>query len=178
MVSLCHPHKKPRRHRDAPRHTQQAYLPCVTGAFSRPRLASAAGRFSCSRRRSHTERLQHRGIGVSPGASPGDAQKALLTNETFMALYAGLQLGLPLSSVSTCVRLLEEVILPDLGRENITLIPLGPKPHALTSMLLSRIHARHVSCLRVSGTRVPLVDVKATGKLVATRVTFGPHPAH
>jgi hypothetical protein len=80
-------------------------------------------------------------------------------------------LELPLASVEACYRHLAETIAPHRPDGEITLVPMGPKPHVLASILVA-MRFPEVACLRVSGAPDPL-DVKATGELVATRVIIG-----
>lgn len=78
-------------------------------------------------------------------------------------------LELPLASIETCYRYLAETIAPHRPDGEITLVPMGPKPHVLASILVA-MRFQEVACLRVSGVPDPL-DVKPTGEIVATRVT-------
>jgi hypothetical protein len=114
---------------------------------------------------------------ASPGASPGDEQTALTANERLLSSIARGKLGLPIRSVSSTVRQLRELVAPALGVDNIMVVPLGPKPHALAAMLLSRMHPRDIACLRVRGSRSEVVNVQATGELVITRVHMAPKSA-
>ena len=76
-------------------------------------------------------------------------------------------LEMPLFSVEACYRNLAETIAPHRPDGEITLIPMGPKPHVLASILVS-MRFPEVACLRVSG--APAVDVESTGDLTVTRV--------
>lgn len=77
-------------------------------------------------------------------------------------------LELPITSIEKCYRALAEVIAPHRPDGEITLVPMGPKPHVLASILLA-MRFQEVACLRVSGTP-DRKDVKPTGDIVATRV--------
>ena len=75
---------------------------------------------------------------------------------------------LPLSSVETCYRHLAGIIAPHRPDGEITLIPMGPKPHVLASILVA-MRFQEVACLRVSG-EPECWEVKPTGEIVVTRV--------
>ena len=77
-------------------------------------------------------------------------------------------LALPLTSVEACYRHLAETIAPHRPDGEITLVPMGPKPHILASILLA-MRFPQVACLRISGAPYP-IDVKPTGEIAATRV--------
>lgn len=78
-------------------------------------------------------------------------------------------LEFPLRSVETSYRYLSELITPYRERDDITLVPMGPKPHVLASMLLS-MRFPGVACLRISAERARPEKVEATGEIVGTRV--------
>jgi hypothetical protein len=80
-------------------------------------------------------------------------------------------LELPLRSVETSYRYLSELITPYRLKDTITLVPMGPKPHVLASILVS-MRFPEVSCMRVSAKRERPEKVAPTGELVATRVTI------
>lgn len=83
-------------------------------------------------------------------------------------------LELPMASVEKCYRLLAETIAPHRPDGEITLVPMGPKPHVLASILVA-MRFQEVACLRVSGAPAP-IDVKSTGDIVATRVVVRGEP--
>jgi hypothetical protein len=80
-------------------------------------------------------------------------------------------LELPLGNVERSYGSLVEVVTPHLPELDITLVPMGPKPHVLAAVLLA-MRFEEVACLRVSGKRSAPEAVDATGKIVATRVEF------
>ncbi len=106
-------------------------------------------------------------------ASPGSSEeyvtktkeynKELINNPKTKAL-----LDLPLASVEASYRSLAEVIAPHRPDGEITLIPMGPKPHVLASILVA-MRFPEVACLRVASTS-SRVNVTATGDIVVTRV--------
>ena len=109
-------------------------------------------------------------------ASPGSTEeyvrktkeinKELISNPKTASL-----LELPLGSIESCYRQLAETIAPYRQDGEITLVPMGPKPHVLASILVA-MKFPEVACLRVSGSPLPQ-DVNATGDLVTTRVIIG-----
>jgi hypothetical protein len=106
---------------------------------------------------------------ASPGASADYVErtkklnKELINNPKTKAL-----LDLPLASVESSYRNLAEVIAPHRPDGEITLIPMGPKPHVLASILVA-MRFPEVACLRIASTS-GRVDVRATGDIVVTRV--------
>lgn len=106
---------------------------------------------------------------ASPGASAEyiertkELNKELINNQKTKAL-----LDLPLASVEASYRSLAEVIARHRPDGEITLIPMGPKPHVLASILVA-MRFPEVACLRVASTS-SRVDVTATGDIVVTRV--------
>ena len=80
---------------------------------------------------------------------------------------------LPLFSVEITFLKLAEVISPYLNGEDITFVPMGPKPHVLAAILLA-IHFKQITCLHVNGSALDPSDVIASGKTVSTRLLFKP----
>lgn len=78
---------------------------------------------------------------------------------------------LPLTSVEVSFTHLAELAAAHRNGADVCLVPMGPKPHALASMLVS-LRFGDVGCLRVSGERSPLLPIEADGQLVTTRVEF------
>ena len=106
---------------------------------------------------------------AAPGSSEGYVEKARQINKDLINDHrTRAVLELPLASVERCYRLLAETIAPHRPDGEITLVPMGPKPHVLASILVA-MRFQEVACLRVSGAPAS-VDVKPTGEKVATRV--------
>jgi len=74
----------------------------------------------------------------------------------------------PLESLETAYRQLAETVAPHRPDGEITLVPMGPKPQVLASILVA-MRFQEVACLRVGHSREAL-DVIATGDTIATRV--------
>lgn len=80
-------------------------------------------------------------------------------------------LELPIFSVESTYSHLAELIISHISDANISIIPMGPKPHILASILLS-IRFQDLICLRVSGVRSNYERVGTTGQIVYTKVQF------
>ncbi len=106
----------------------------------------------------------------SPGASPEYAARVLSSND-FLIQHSDAVIEVPLSSVETAVRYLAELVLPHRPHSEVVLIPMGPKPHVLASILLS-MRFGDICCLRVSARRERPEAVRAAGEILATRVVF------
>lgn len=112
-------------------------------------------------------------------ASRGSSEEYISkTRENNKELISNLKtkevLELPLASVENCYRHLAETIAPYRQDGEITLVPMGPKPHVLASILVA-MRFQEVACLRVSGAPAPQ-DVKPTGDIVATRIIVRGEP--
>lgn len=106
---------------------------------------------------------------ASPGTSDADVAKIRSYNKDLIEGHnTKAILELPLSSVETCYRSLAETIAPHRPDGEITLIPMGPKPHVLASILIA-MRFQEVACLRVTST-ADTADVKPIGDVVTTRV--------
>lgn len=106
---------------------------------------------------------------ASPGSTEEYVAKTREINKVLISNYKTKPvLELPLASVEMCYRHLAEIIAPHRPDGEITLIPMGPKPHVLASILVA-MRFPEVACFRVSGAPDPL-DVKPTGDIVVTRV--------
>jgi len=105
---------------------------------------------------------------ASPGSTKEYVEKTMEVNKDLINSHkTKALLKLPLASIEACYRQLAEIIAPHRLDGEITLVPMGPKPHVLASILVA-IRFKEVACLRVSGD--PPQDVKPTGEIVATRV--------
>lgn len=107
---------------------------------------------------------------ASPGAFPDYAARAAELNSELLVNHASGILPLPLWSVEATFRHLAELITTE-SAANITFLPIGPKPHVLTALLLSLRFPR-IACLRISTRRIKPHHVGTSGDLVVTRVHF------
>jgi hypothetical protein len=114
---------------------------------------------------------------ASPGASPDYLERVQVLNKDFLEEPRVKQhiLELPLRSIETCYRFLSELITPHLLKDSITLVPMGPKPHVLASILVS-MRFPEVSCMRVSAKRARPEKVEPNGEVVAVRVVVHKDP--
>lgn len=112
---------------------------------------------------------------ASPGASAADVTKTRECNKELLeSRKTTAVLELPLASIETCYRNLAETIAPHRPDGEITLVPMGPKPHVLASILVA-MRFPEVACLRVTSTP-DTADVQPTGEVVATRVIVRGEP--
>jgi hypothetical protein len=111
---------------------------------------------------------------AAPAAFEDYPARARAANQEVIGL-ASACLELPLRSVERCFASLAELISPYRAEANITLVPMGPKPHVLAAILLA-MRFEQISCLRVGYRRHKPEDVGTTGDIVATRVQFTPEP--
>lgn len=108
---------------------------------------------------------------AAPGGFPDYPARAREENAEFIQKHARDTLELPLQSVERTFWHLTELVAPHLGEDDVSVIPMGPKPHVLAAILLAMRFER-ISCLRVGIRRHRTEAVGATGELVATRVEF------
>lgn len=80
---------------------------------------------------------------------------------------------LPLLNLSSAYRGLVELAWPYVDRYHVNILPMGPKPHVLASMLVSKTF-RAVSCLYGRVKTPPGTNVQADGRLSACTVTIVP----
>jgi hypothetical protein len=108
---------------------------------------------------------------ASPGAFSDYAERTQVTNREVLDERAELSLALPLFSVRQSFSYLAEVVGSYLRDGEITLVPMGPKPLVLASILVS-LRFPQVCCLGVGG-RFPIPDdVLHSGDTVCARITF------
>jgi hypothetical protein len=91
-------------------------------------------------------------------------------NEELLAL-SDKAIKLPIHSVEQSFAKLAELISHDLDNSDVVLIPMGAKPHVLTSILLA-MKFPHIACLRVSASASKSKDVRGAGVPICTRVHF------
>jgi hypothetical protein len=107
---------------------------------------------------------------AAPAAFEDYPQRTLSKNETLLQQTKHIY-PLPLSSVERTYSALAEITSAYRTDSDITLIPMGPKPHVLSAILLS-MRFKEIACLRVSGKGTKPEDVEATGETVVTRIQF------
>lgn len=114
---------------------------------------------------------------ASPGASPNYPERVRKLNKDFLDEPRVKQhvLELPLRSVETSYRFLSELVAPHRSIDSVTLVPMGPKPHILASMLVS-MRFPEVSCMRVSAKRARPEKVAPNTEVIAVRVVVRKEP--
>lgn len=114
---------------------------------------------------------------ASPGSSPDYPSRVRALNKDFLEEPRVKQhvLELPLRSIETCYRFLSELVAPHRFKDSVTLVPMGPKPHILASILVS-MRFPEVSCMRVSAKRARPEKVEANGEVIAVRVVVRKEP--
>lgn len=113
---------------------------------------------------------------ASPGAFIDYARRAKEANRELIESHAAAVLELPLGSVQATYRHLAELISPHLMEASISVVPMGPKPHVLSSILLS-MRFPEITCLRVSSRDPKPENVGTSGDTVVTRVHFRSRPS-
>lgn len=106
--------------------------------------------------------------------SPVDsgAERALRENSVIVETAKKI-IELPLVDVSETVRQLCDHVLGIERDTHIVIVPMGPKTHVLATLLMA-IRLPWVTCLHAKGTRIEPVQVRASGVLSITRVSFLP----
>lgn len=114
---------------------------------------------------------------ASPGASPDYPERVRELNKDFLdePRVKRHVLELPLRSVETSYRYLSELVTPHRFKDSVTLVPMGPKPHILASILVS-MRFPEVACMRVSAKRARPEKVEPTGEVIAVRVVVRREP--
>jgi hypothetical protein len=107
---------------------------------------------------------------ADPAAFPEYPERTRHANQAVIELSESC-LRLPLFSVERCFASLAELVSADRGEKNITLVPMGPKPHVLAA-ILTAMRFEEITCLRVGYGRHRAEDVGTTGTVVASRVQF------
>lgn len=107
---------------------------------------------------------------ANPAASRGTYKTSIVLNKNIMDM-ASLNIELSLNSVEDGFRSLSEVINQYVSDCRLTMVPMGPKPHVLTSLLLC-IRYASITCLHVSGREKNIENVLPSGDLACTRVNL------
>lgn len=98
--------------------------------------------------------------------------KAVDANKEFLdSCQEKNRIYLPIESVEDSFGKLAEVVIPHLDKQNVSFVPMGPKPLILTSILLS-MRFNKISCLYVRGKSNVARRVDASGQITSTRITF------
>lgn len=106
---------------------------------------------------------------ADPGSVTSAVKRVRAYNKDFLGTQVNFDARLPLDSVEMTLSALTEVAALHRHDANVAVVPLGPKPHVLASLLLA-FRMREVECLRIQHSRVRPSDVRPTSRAVATRV--------
>lgn len=104
-----------------------------------------------------------------PGALEDYTEKTLLSNKFFLDNFSSRVVYAPIHSVDQSYTILREMFYPYLGSAGIVMVPFGPKPHALAS-ILAAMNYPEISCL-YSSLGGSGGAVKPTAEVVICRVT-------
>lgn len=107
---------------------------------------------------------------AKPAATPFAEERSIEVNQELIDNCKFCN-GYPVKSVVYTVRGIEEILLPHFDEDRITLIPMGPKPHILSALIVG-LKYKNTTCLRVSGRAGKCQDVQPTGDVVGTRIRF------
>lgn len=99
----------------------------------------------------------------------------LKENAELVALAEGKVVALPITNVAEAFRLICEHISIVENEAEIVIVPMGPKPHVLASLLASQ-RLSQIACLHVKGSRSSPVEVTATGDITCCQVRFKIEP--
>lgn len=109
---------------------------------------------------------------ADPGSTEDAAERTTALNETFLRRHTDVRVDLPISHAAATARYMQELVAPYIGVANVVAVPLGPKPHALASQILSRSYPRDIACLYVTGRRAERVMAIPTEQFAVTRVSY------
>jgi hypothetical protein len=104
-----------------------------------------------------------------PGALEDYTDKALQCNSFFLENFSSKTIYAPIHSVDQSYCILREIFYPYLGVAGVIMVPFGPKPHALAS-IVAAMNYPEISCL-YSSMGGSGAAVKPTTELVICRVT-------
>lgn len=107
---------------------------------------------------------------ANPGSDHEHVKTALRCNRPLIEKASAL-VELPLYSLSTAYRGLTELTWPYVDRYHINILPMGPKPHILASMLVAQTF-RSVSCLYGKIDLPSGPDIEGNGQYCIGSVVF------
>ncbi|WP_167631096.1 hypothetical protein [Mariprofundus ferrooxydans] len=108
---------------------------------------------------------------ANPAAYPEAYKRSIEVNEPIISHLAQANLEFSLFSVEDTFRGLSELLIAQPNNANITVVPMGPKPHILATLLLG-LRYPQLTCIRVSGRGKKGENVKAEGRIVTTKIIF------
>jgi hypothetical protein len=119
------------------------------------------------------------GIMASPAASYQYEDLCLEKNRDFILHHLDGEknlVKLPINSISLCYEHMSQMIMPLQNDFNVSIIPFGPKPHILASILCS-FNFPNVTCMYSEYIRKTTTKVQASGEVVISRVYSRYHNA-
>ena len=112
---------------------------------------------------------------ASPGAKP-EYERIVRERNSEIIKHASVVVATPLHAVGVTVGRLTELAVPHETKDDIAIVPSGPKPHVLAGVITAMLR-QDVACLRVSTKRTRLEhakDVRPSGDIIATRIIITP----
>lgn len=107
-------------------------------------------------------------------ADANEREKSLELNRELIKHTNGRVEKIPINSVETGFRAIGEMVSGYINNSHITIVPMGPKPLSLASLLICHRFSQ-ITCLHVLGKRkVPFENVNPTGEVVVSKVIFKP----
>jgi len=108
---------------------------------------------------------------ANPSIFPDYPERTRRQNSELLNEYASGILEIPLLSCESTFRYLGELISTYINNSDITIIPMGPKPHILSAILLS-FRFKEITCLYINGKRERTELINPTGHYAVSRVSF------
>lgn len=108
---------------------------------------------------------------ASPSVDANSDMAARRENQAFLEYIGSNLVAFPLMSVRQTYSGLVELISPFVGKANVILIPMGPKPHILASVLCA-MNRPEVSCLHAKGSPAGRIGISAHGAISACCVVI------
>ncbi len=117
------------------------------------------------------------GVIASPAASYEYEEECIRRNKDFILHCLGGEenlIKLPINSLSSCYEHMTQMISPLCRDYNVSIVPFGPKPHILTSILCS-FNFRNVTCMYSEYIRNKTVTVESSGEITVSRLFVKKH---
>ncbi|CAK3889147.1 conserved hypothetical protein [Vibrio crassostreae] len=112
------------------------------------------------------------GVMASPAASYEYEDECIERNKSFIMHNLGGEdklIKLPINSLSSSYEHMTQMLSPLCREYNVSIVPFGPKPHILTSILCS-FNFPNVTCMYSEYLRNKTVKVESSGDIIISRV--------
>ncbi len=112
------------------------------------------------------------GVIASPAASYEYEEECKRKNKDFILHCLGGEenlIKLPINSLSSCYEHMTQMISPLCGEYNVSIVPFGPKPHILASILCS-FNFKNLTCMYSEYIRKKTVSVESSGDITVSRL--------